>query len=236
MTHTRGEDAAPLIHATGLARHFEPATVALRSANLRVYPGESVALTGPSGAGKSTLLSLLGLLDSPSAGSYEFCGREVSRAGAREQARLRMETIGFVFQAFHLVPHLSVLQNVELAPRARGWGRAQSRRLADDVLSRVGLSHRTHARPGTLSGGEAQRVAIARALCVQPAVLLCDEPTGNLDSSSSRAILDLILAAVGPRSAVLIVTHEAEVAASCDRVIRVSDGVTAEIGAQDVRD
>lgn len=236
MTQARGEDAAPLIHATGLARHFEPATVALRSANLRVYPGESVALTGPSGAGKSTLLSLLGLLDSPSAGSYELCGREVSRAGAREQARLRMETIGFVFQAFHLVPHLSVLQNVELAPRARGWGRAQSRRLADEVLSRVGLSHRTHARPGTLSGGEAQRVAIARALCVQPAVLLCDEPTGNLDSSSSRAILDLILAAVGPRSAVLIVTHEAEVAASCDRVIRVSDGVTAEIGAQDVRD
>ncbi|WP_209306750.1 ABC transporter ATP-binding protein [Microbacterium paludicola] len=217
-----------LLSIRSLSRSFPHGIVALRDASLELGRGETLALVGPSGAGKSTLLSLIGLLDSASSGEHVFMGHDVRRMAPSQQTALRRTAIGFVFQAFHLVPHLTARQNVELGLRARGMGKLVAAERAERALSRVGLHHRSDAYPSTLSGGEQQRVAIARATAVRPALLLCDEPTGNLDSRNSASVLALLTEERTPEGAMIIVTHDPDVAASCSRVITVSDGCTIE--------
>lgn len=225
----------PVIVAENLSRRIEApwgAVDALRDASLSVEAGRSVAIVGPSGSGKSTLLNLLGLLDTPTTGSLRIAGREVSALRERDRCRLRAEAIGFVFQSFHLIPHKSVLHNVALplsyARRGGGSSGGSGHRLgrARAALDAVGLGHRMNSAPTTLSGGERQRAAVARALVRDPAVLLCDEPTGNLDAASSETVLSLLLDLAGERSsAVVLVTHDREVAARCDAILTMTDGV-----------
>ncbi|MGX6608503.1 ABC transporter ATP-binding protein [Micromonosporaceae bacterium Da 78-11] len=201
-----------------------PPTPVLHGVTLSVDGGEMVAIAGPSGSGKSTLLNIIGLLDEPSSGSLVLAGQPTTGLRERDRVRLRAAWIGFIFQAFHLVPYLDVVQNVMLPLVHRNTPRRQRREMAVSALDAVGLSHRLTARPNTLSGGEQQRVAIARAVVHEPALLLCDEPTGNLDAANTAAMLDLLRGMVSPERAVLVVTHESEVEARADRVLRVSDG------------
>jgi putative ABC transport system ATP-binding protein len=202
------------------------AVPALRGVSLRVEAGDYLAIIGPSGSGKSTLMHLLGGLDRPTTGRLLLGGREVSALSAAELARLRNEVIGFVFQSFHLLARTSARDNVALPLIYRGLGRAERSRRAEEMLARVGLAHRMGHRPNQLSGGEQQRVAIARALVTEPAVLLADEPTGNLDSRSGEAVLTLLEELNQERGVALaIVTHDAEVAARARRRIVMRDGV-----------
>ena len=197
---------------------------ALRGANIEIAPNEMVAVMGSSGSGKSTLMNILGCLDRPTSGSYWLNGNDTSRMSAGELARVRNREIGFVFQSFELLPRMSALKNVELPLLyARGmW--SQRRRRAKAALQRVGLSERMSHRPNQLSGGQKQRVAIARAILNNPAILLADEPTGNLDSATTREILELFGELHSHGQTIIIVTHEDHVAARCSRVIRLSDG------------
>ncbi|MFC7589515.1 ABC transporter ATP-binding protein [Nonomuraea antimicrobica] len=196
--------------------------------DLRVDPGDYLAIVGPSGSGKSTLLNVLGLLDRPTSGSYRLDGVETTtlRDGAR--TRLRGTRIGFVFQSFHLLSHRTVVENVMLAevygPHPRGGRRAR----AEQALRQVGLEHRIGFVPDRLSGGERQRVAIARALMARPALLLCDEPTGNLDSRNTGAVLDLFDGLRADGLTILVITHEDEVSARAKRRVRITDGVLRE--------
>jgi putative ABC transport system ATP-binding protein len=185
-----------------------------------------VAVMGSSGSGKSTLMNILGCLDRPTAGTYRLDGRLVSAMGAAELARVRNERIGFVFQSFELLPRLSALANVELPlvySRGGGWWGTR-RRKAKAALERVGLGNRMHHRPNQLSGGQKQRVAIARALLLNPAILMADEPTGNLDSTTTREIMSLFAQLHAEGQTIVVVTHEDEVAACCRRVVRLRDG------------
>lgn len=197
---------------------------AVRGLSLRIEAGELVAITGSSGSGKSTLLGLLGCLDTATSGTIRIAGMDVARASDGLRTRLRRDLIGFVFQQFHLVPHLSALANVESALLFRGIPRAERRARALRSLERVGLLPRATHLPSRLSGGEQQRVAIARALVTGPALLLADEPTGNLDSTNTSRILDLLAEIPGEHTAVVIVTHERDVAARCQRVVELRDG------------
>lgn len=194
----------------------------LRGLNLSVKPGEMVAIMGPSGSGKTTLLNIIGCLDRPTSGSYNLDGKEVSRLGSAELSTVRGRKIGFVFQSFNLLPHLSALANVELGLRYAGGGDGHR---AMDALSRVGLADRARHRPSELSGGEQQRVAIARALVKNPPLVLADEPTGNLDSRTSDEILD-ILAELHTEQGItmVMITHEEGIAHRCQRIIRLKDG------------
>ncbi len=198
--------------------------VALQEVNLTLEEGSFVAIMGPSGSGKSTLLHILGLLDRPSAGRYRLKGRDVTALSESEAARVRNRTIGFVFQAFFLLPRATALKNVELPLVYRGVPPAKRREAARAALSAVGLADRTDHLPSELSGGQRQRVAIARALVQEPAILLADEPTGNLDSQSGREVMALFQALHQEGKTVVVVTHEPEVAAYAERVIRVRDG------------
>jgi putative ABC transport system ATP-binding protein len=208
---------------------------AVRDVDLTLEGGESVAVVGPSGSGKTTLLQLLGALDRPSSGEVLFEGRDIGRLGDRDLSELRLEVLGFVFQQFNLIPTLTAAQNVELALAPTSIARAQRRERVLDLLASVGLAERADHVPGKLSGGEQQRVAIARALANDPHVLLADEPTGNLDSTTGSEIMDLLLSLSGrdPRRTVIVVTHDAEVAGRAQRVIRMQDGrlVTSGEGA-----
>jgi putative ABC transport system ATP-binding protein len=197
---------------------------ALRGVDLRIERGEYVSIMGPSGSGKSTLLNILGCLDRPTAGVYRLDGREVENLGEDELARLRRDTIGFVFQFFHLVPRLSAAENVGLPLLFAGIEPAERRRRVDAALSSVGLAERARHRPDQLSGGERQRVAIARALITEPAVLLADEPTGNLDTRSGSGIVHLLEELNARQITLLVVTHDPGIAERAKRRIRIVDG------------
>jgi putative ABC transport system ATP-binding protein len=202
----------------------EVAVEALRSVSFVVCEGELVAIMGPSGSGKTTLLGILGCLDRPTTGSYRLAGQEVSGLDETRRARVRAERIGFVFQAYNLLPRSTAFRNVELPLVYAGVSARERRGRALEALGEVGLADRAHHLPTQLSGGEQQRVAIARALVVHPSVVLLDEPTGNLDSASAEEVLTLLERVNGQGATLVIVTHAAEVAARASRVIRLADG------------
>lgn len=197
---------------------------ALRGVSIQIERGEYVAIMGPSGSGKSTLMNLIGCLDTPSRGSYLLNGKQVSQMSDNELARIRNEEIGFVFQTFNLLPRASALQNVELPLVYAGVGAKERQQRAREVLERVELGSRMTHRPNELSGGQRQRVAIARALVNNPSILLADEPTGNLDSKTGAEIMALFARLHDAGNTIVIVTHEAEVAALARRAIFVRDG------------
>src|SRR5262245_33964659 len=199
---------------------------ALRGVSLRVAAGEFVAIMGPSGSGKSTLLHLLGALDTPTTGRAFFHGRDLQTLSDRERSLLRRSHIGFVFQFFNLLPTLTVVENVTLPLLLAGQRRRVARSKALPALERMGLADRTDHFPEELSGGEMQRVAVARALVTEPEAVLCDEPTGNLDSATSKEVLDLLRTLPEPgRRAVVLVTHDRTAASYADRVVRIRDGL-----------
>jgi putative ABC transport system ATP-binding protein len=220
----------PVIELDGLARTYPgpPPVPALRPASLLIQAGDYVAVTGPSGSGKSTLLHLLGLLDAPTGGRYLLDGLDTSRLGDRDRSALRGRRIGVVFQAFHLLAYRSALENVLLAQLYNNTPRAARLHAATQALDAVGLGSRAGALPTTLSGGEAQRVAIARALVTSPALLLCDEPTGNLDSANAAALMDLLDQLNAAGYTIVVITHDGAVAAHAHRTIAISDGVLTE--------
>jgi putative ABC transport system ATP-binding protein len=221
-------DDLPVVEGRELTKVYRMEGVEVRALDgidITVGRGDSLAIMGPSGSGKSTLLGLLGGLDRPTSGSLQFEGREVTRLSDDELARVRNQVVGFVFQNFQLLPRTSALGNVGLPLVYRGIGRAERRRRATEALEGVGLGHRLQHRPSQLSGGEQQRVAIARALAAEPAMLLADEPTGNLDSRSGEEVLELLARLRAERGvAVVVVTHDAGVARRFDRTVLVRDG------------
>jgi putative ABC transport system ATP-binding protein len=221
---------APVIELRGLTRTYPgpPPVPALRSADLVIEQGDYVAVTGPSGSGKSTLLHLLGLLDVPTGGSYLLDGLDTSALDDKDRSTLRGRRIGFVFQAFHLLPYRTALENVQLAELYNATPRGTRLAAAVGALDAVGLGHRLDALPTTLSGGECQRVAIARALVNRPSLLLCDEPTGNLDSRNAAALMDLLDQLNAEGFTIVIITHDARVAGHASREIAISDGVLSE--------
>ena len=198
--------------------------MALDGLDLDIDRNEYVALVGPSGSGKSTLMNIIGCLDSPSEGSYLLNGRDTAKLGEVELAQVRNREIGFVFQSFHLLPRMTVLQNVMQPLVYRGMPAAERRRRAAAALEKVGLGNRQAHRPNELSGGQRQRVAVARALVGEPSLLLADEPTGNLDSRTSREIMALFDELHAQGQTVMVVTHEPDIAAHCRRTVRIGDG------------
>jgi putative ABC transport system ATP-binding protein len=223
----------PVIDLHGLARTYPgpPPVPALRPADLMINPGDYVAVTGPSGSGKSTLLHLLGLLDTPTAGTYLLDGLDMSRLKDRDRSALRGSRIGFVFQEFHLLPYRTALENVHLALLYNQTPRSRRLSAATDALYAVGLANRLNALPTTLSGGECQRVAIARALVNRPSLLLCDEPTGNLDSRNAATVMDLLDRLNADGFTIVVITHDVNVAAHAGRTVAIMDGVLSEAAA-----
>ena len=194
----------------------------LQGINLKVGDGEMVAIMGPSGSGKSTLLNLIGLLDRPTSGNYLLDGKEVSRLNRGEQASVRGQKIGFIFQSYNLLPYLSALDNVKLGQKYAGKANTQAAR---EALDKMGLADRIKHRPGELSGGEQQRVAIARALAKGPQIILADEPTGNLDSHSSQEIMNLLSGLHQEQNVTLImISHDPNIAHYCQRILNIQDG------------
>ena len=198
--------------------------VALRDATVRIESGELVAVVGPSGSGKSTFLQLIGLLDSPSSGDVRFDGRGVGSLPDRARTRVRLESLGFVFQRFHLLNHLSALENVMLPMEAAGLEFEERHARATELLNQVGLSERLQFKPAQLSGGQRQRVAVARAVANGPSVLLADEPTGELHTEDKARVLDLFQALNRQGRTIIIVTHDSDVAAVAPRRVEIRDG------------
>jgi putative ABC transport system ATP-binding protein len=216
-----------VIELAGVWRTYqlgETSVHALRDVSLRIEKGEHVALVGPSGSGKSTLLHILGCLDRPTAGTYSFAGREVGSLADAERSELRRHRIGFVFQFFHLLARLTALGNVELPMLFAGVPGEQRRERARNALAGVGLAARLHHRPDQLSGGERQRVAIARAVVMGPALVLADEPTGNLDRASAGEVMELLEDMNRKGITLVVVTHDPAIAARARRVVRMEDG------------
>lgn len=197
----------------------------LRDINLTVYEGEFLAIMGPSGSGKSTLMNLIGFLDRPTEGKIIIKGLDVNELSDKEVARLRGLEIGFVFQTFNLIPRLTALENVELPTYANSREGVDARKRAKELLNMVGLADRMHHKPGELSGGQSQRVAIARALINDPAILLADEPTGNLDSKTGCEILGMFTRLNEDGRTIVMITHDPEIAKYADRVVLVKDGI-----------
>jgi ABC-type lipoprotein export system ATPase subunit len=219
--------SAPVLAARALRKEYGRDTGLVRAVDgvdLAVAAGETLAVMGPSGCGKSTLLHLLGGLDRPSAGEIWLSGQRIDPMGERALARLRRESVGFVFQAFHLMAELTAVENVELPALLAGTSPRQARRWAAGLLEQVGLADRAGFLPAALSGGQRQRVAVARALANQPLVVLADEPTGNLDSEATLDVLRLFDSLHSAGQTLVVVTHDARIAATADRLIAMRDG------------
>jgi putative ABC transport system ATP-binding protein len=223
--------AEALIHLDGVTKVFvtdEVETHALAGIHLDIQKGEYLSIAGPSGCGKSTLLAILGLLDSPSDGTYVLNGKPVQNLKLSERARIRNREIGFIFQAFNLIGDLTVYENVELPLTYRGMPSAERKKRVHEALERVGMSHRVKHYPSQLSGGQQQRVAVARALGGDPSILLADEPTGNLDSANGEAVMDLLRELHRGGATICMVTHDPRYARYADRNIHLFDGRVVE--------
>jgi putative ABC transport system ATP-binding protein len=221
----------PLLELCDVGKTYRSGSLeveALRGASMSIHAGEFVAITGPSGSGKSTLMHVLGCLDSPTSGTYRLAGQDVSAMSEEELADVRNRRIGFVFQQFNLLASLTAGRNVELPLCYAGVGRAERSAQALQALTRVGLDHRVQHRPGELSGGQQQRVAIARALVGDPALILADEPTGNLDSASTSDVLGLLAELHAAGRTIVLITHESDVAAAAQRTVRIFDGAICD--------
>ncbi|MFD4525173.1 ABC transporter ATP-binding protein [Streptomyces sp. NPDC058470] len=216
------------LRGAGLTYPGPPPVEALQPCHLTVGRGEFVTIVGPSGAGKSTLLNIIGLLDIPTSGSYLLDGLDTGMLREADRTSLRGQRIGFVFQSFHLLPHRTACENVALTLVYQGVGRKERMARASRTLARVGLEHRVDALPTTLSGGERQRVAIARPLVGQPSLLLCDEPTGNLDTATTASLLGLLDELHSDGMTIVVITHDLAVAARGERTISIRDGVARE--------
>jgi putative ABC transport system ATP-binding protein len=220
-----------LIHLEGVTKVFltdEVETHALAGIQLEIHRGEFVSIAGPSGCGKSTLLSILGLLDSPSDGSYTLNDRAVARLSLSERTRIRNREIGFIFQAFNLIGDLTVYENVELPLTYRGMSSAERKQRVEQALEKVAMAHRMKHYPSQLSGGQQQRVAVARALVGEPSILLADEPTGNLDSKNGEAVMELLHELNRQGATLCMVTHDPRYAATASRNIHLFDGRIVE--------
>src|SRR5213594_1937220 len=220
-----------LLHLEGVTKVFvtdEVETHALSGIQMDIKKGEYVSISGPSGCGKSTLLAILGLLDTPTDGTYYLNGKSVTGLKLSERARIRNREIGFIFQAFNLIGDLTVYENVELPLTYRGMPSAERKRRVQESLDKVGMAHRMKHYPSQLSGGQQQRVAVARALCGQPAILLADEPTGNLDSRNGEAVMELLRELNRQGATICMVTHDPRYASHTDRTIHLFDGRIAD--------
>jgi putative ABC transport system ATP-binding protein len=221
----------PLIHLNGVSKIFftdELETHALSSVHLEIRQGEYVSIGGPSGCGKSTLLSILGLLDAPTEGSYVLAGTSVEKLAPAERARIRNREIGFIFQSFNLIGDLNVYENVELPLTYRKLAAADRKRRVESALERVGMAHRMRHYPSQLSGGQQQRVAVARALAGEPAILLADEPTGNLDSKNGEQVMELLRDLHRGGATICMVTHDPRFTRYADRTVHLFDGRIVE--------
>jgi len=221
------ESGDALIRMRGITKKFytnEVETHALSDVDLEIREGEYISISGPSGCGKSTLLSLLGLLDTPNEGEYALAGEPVVNLTTGERAHIRNRQIGFIFQSFNLIGDLSVYENVELPLTYRGMSDRERRKLVENALERVGMSHRIKHYPAQLSGGQQQRVAVARAVAGNPVILLADEPTGNLDSQNGEAVMELLRDLHRGGATVCMVTHDSRYAKHADRVVELFDG------------
>ena len=223
--------STPLIQLQSVTKVFltdEVETHALAGIHLDIRNGEYVSIAGPSGCGKSTLLSILGLLDTPSDGSYSLKATEVANLSFPKRARIRNREIGFIFQSFNLIGDLTVFENVELPLTYRGMPASERKSFVTEALERVGMGHRAKHLPSQLSGGQQQRVAVARALAGKPAILLADEPTGNLDSRNGEAVMDLLKELHAGGATICMVTHDARFAQHADRTVHLFDGRVVE--------
>jgi len=221
----------PLIHLADVKKVFytdEVETHALSGIHLDIKQGEYVSIAGPSGCGKSTLLSILGLLDTPTDGKYILNSHPVENLSLSERARIRNREVGFIFQSFNLIGDLTVYENVELPLTYRGMAASERKAFVNEALERVGMAHRAKHLPSQLSGGQQQRVAVARALAGKPAILLADEPTGNLDSRNGEAVMDLLKELHAGGAPICMVTHDARFAQHADRTIHLFDGRVVE--------
>lgn len=223
-----GRPCAVTLDSVALTYPGRPPVEALKPVSLEVEAGDFVAVVGPSGSGKSTLLNVLGLLDRPTHGVYRLQGIDVGTLSEAERAAVRGRWIGFVFQSFHLLDHRSAVENVALALLYAGVPRDERIWRATDALTRIGLGHRMHALPSALSGGERQRVAIARAVVSRPTLLLCDEPTGNLDSRNAGAVMRLLVDLNRDGQTIVVITHDERVAAAAKRRLVIVDGEVSE--------